>query len=118
MFHFKLNRQYRADELRVVMGTLNLDTITNETIIASITEVHVHSGYNALTLENDIAMMFLNVSVPNFTIRKNNDEPNDNSNTESQAIAGKIAPIKMTSKVIPVDSVCQVSGWGVTRIVS
>lgn len=96
------------------MGTLFLDTVTNETIVAAVTAIHVHMGYDPITLEHDIAILHLNESVPHLVLRTNGNM----NTTDIDENDDLIAPITLSTKDIPVDSVCQVTGWGVTRIVS
>lgn len=72
-------------------------------------EIDVHKGYNPITIENDIAVLVLNLTEPTKDFRmRNGTRVEDNI----------IQPISMTRRNIPVDSRCQVSGWGATRLVS
>lgn len=94
------------------MGTLKLNTFTNDTVIATVIDIHVHEDYNPMTIENDIAVLTLNLTA------LTNTEVRFQNGTESYAEEDIIAPISMSRQNVPVNSRCQVSGWGVTRIVS
>lgn len=67
-------------------------------MIRSIVGITCHEEYDDMTMSNDIALLFLNQSVPM-------DNP-------------FIDIIKLNNDTLPEDTECQASGWGYTSYVS
>lgn len=87
-----------AEDYIVVMG--NLDRFEqNNTLIYDISKIVYNvSMFNLTTYENDIALVFLNDSVPaNYT---------------------RSQPISLNTQEVLDNTVCQVTGWGQTENVT
>lgn len=82
----------------VVLGSYNRYTRETTTILRSVMGITVHDGYDDNTMENDIALLFLNESVP--------------------LSPGIIEKITLNDKDVELNKECQASGWGRTEYVS
>lgn len=76
----------------VVVGSAYLYNITPNTLEYDVQTVVVHSGYNATTFENNVALFILKGAIPT-------NLPN-------------AQPIQLNSKFEPNGTMCSVSGWG------
>ena len=83
----------------VVMGTLDRYEKNEHVVILDIEKAYyLVDQFNVSTYEHDIAVLILNDTVPITN-------PN-------------IKPIDFTQKVIPSNTKCRVTGWGITEDVS
>ncbi|XP_011185220.2 trypsin eta [Zeugodacus cucurbitae] len=91
------NGTFRPDsDFIVVMGNLDRFELNNYTLVFDIQKVVFNvSHFNLSTYESDIALVFLNGSVPtNYT---------------------RAQPIQINTKEVPDNTTCQVTGWGQTE---
>ncbi|XP_050329645.1 trypsin eta-like [Bactrocera neohumeralis] len=91
------NGTFRAPEdFIVVMGNLDRYERNNYTLVFDIEKIVYNvSTFNLSTYESDIALAFLNDSVPaNYT---------------------RAQPIQLNTEEVPDQTVCQVTGWGQTE---
>uniref|UniRef100_A0A0A1XPK1 Trypsin eta n=1 Tax=Zeugodacus cucurbitae TaxID=28588 RepID=A0A0A1XPK1_ZEUCU len=91
------NGTFRPDEdFTVVMGNLDRFERNNYTLVFDVQKIVYNvSHFNLSTYERDIALVFLNDSVPaNYT---------------------RAQIIKLNTQQVPHDTVCQATGWGETE---
>ncbi|KAM8705936.1 hypothetical protein ACLKA7_010263 [Drosophila subpalustris] len=85
--------EYRDPENYIVVaGSTHLDTLNRFSEVYLVQEIIGHEHYNPLTLENDIALVFLNSFIPyqHFLIR----------------------PVPLANASFPPGTYCFISGWG------
>ncbi|XP_068156172.1 trypsin II-P29-like [Drosophila tropicalis] len=84
----------RASEFRLVMG--NIDLYLPTPYVYNVLYVFCEPTFNITTLVNDIAVFFMDGSVPNGLTA--------------------VHPIALNLLAIPSGTICLITGWGVTRI--
>lgn len=85
--------QYRSSENYVVVaGITYINVKNNFTLVYLIEEIIAHANYRQTTLENDIALLFLNGIIPT-------DSP-------------YIQPVSLVKQPLRDGSICLISGWG------
>lgn len=78
------------------MGSLLLNTTTNETVYRDVSEIIVHENYT-VNYVNDIAIMLFN---------------------DSLVFNDAVRPIRLAEKGVNDLAMCEVTGWGSTEYVS
>ncbi|XP_063709741.1 ovochymase-like [Culicoides brevitarsis] len=91
---YYITREYKKDELYIVMGTLDRTNKTQNTIVRATEDWTIHPDYDTELVNNDIAIIKLNESVP--------------TNIPTIKTLPNLGFDELKSGVI-----CSVSGWGV-----
>uniref|UniRef100_A0A336LYX4 CSON008611 protein n=1 Tax=Culicoides sonorensis TaxID=179676 RepID=A0A336LYX4_CULSO len=79
-------------EWTVVLGAYNRYTKEETTVVRSIQGITAHVDYDDYTFENDIALLFLNESVP--------------------LSLGVIETVSLNDQAVELNTSCQANGWG------
>ncbi|XP_055841519.1 trypsin-2-like [Episyrphus balteatus] len=89
------NNPINASEMVVAMGNLVKNVRDNDTLVFNISKYVSHPNYNRTTITFDIAYILLDGKVPT-------GHPT-------------IQPISLVDARMPVDTICEVTGWGYTE---